>query len=164
MRESHQSYHSNERSTKNRIARSSLKPTTINSFNHCADRPTLIIPQSNTYQSIQPFFLKIHFQHLPTRASSEKNCLIPHLLTTDSFHLGVTTSAEKIEPNTILLRLNHLAQSRPQFCILAICNITFKHTILHPLTIRLQHLVNFRASLILGNIVGNHHEHKRVEG
>jgi hypothetical protein len=162
MREPHQSYHSNERSSKNRIVR--IEPQTYYHQQLQPLRGSLSIdnPPNQNPPNDPAIFSEFQFQHPPTRASCEKNCLVPHILTTDAFHLGVTTSAQKIKPNTILLWLNHLAQSCPQFRILVICDITLEHAILHPLTVRLQHLVNFRASLVFRNIVRNHHKHRNL--
>jgi hypothetical protein len=50
-------------------------------------------------------------KHLPTpthprKISSKKNCVIPHLLTTNSLHLILTASAQKIKAHTVRLRIN----------------------------------------------------------
>lgn len=111
---------------------------------------------------MQPFFSPSHFQHLPIRALSEKYRFISYLLATDALYFMFAASTEEIEPNAILLWLNHLAQTRSQLGILAIRHIALKDTILHPLTVRFEHLVNFCTSFIVGNIIGDRHKHQKL--
>ena len=66
---------------------------------------------------------------------------------------------EKIKEDVVRLRLNQRLQSSPQACILHLRQIALKDTKLHPLAIGLENLVNPRPTLVLGNIVANHHVH-----
>ena len=100
----------------------------------------------------------------PRTTSSKKNRIIPQRLTTNPLHLILTASTQKIKPHTIRLRIDKSIEPRSQLCILRISQIcTLKNTVLHPLAIRLQHLMYLCSSLVIWNIVRNSNKHKSLQ-
>ena len=55
--------------------------------------------------------------------------------------------------------LDHFAEARSQLGILRLCEFALKHTVLHPLSVRLEDFVDLGATLILWDIVGNYNIH-----
>jgi hypothetical protein len=90
---------------------------------------------------------------------SKENRLIPDRFSPDALHFILTAGTEKIEPNTILFRLDQLTKARSQLSILRLRQITFKNTVLHPLPIGLENLVNLSPALVFRNVVADHDIH-----
>ena len=114
-------------------------------------------PQTFIHKVIQPFFCTASKKHLPISTIDKKDCLITRLLATDTFHLILAASTKEIEADTILLRFNHLSQPRSQSSIFSIRQAALKHTILHPLPVGLQDIVDFSPAFVFRDIVRNYY-------
>jgi hypothetical protein len=89
------------------------KPLRGKALQNCADG-TNTIEAPNPGQSTAP--ASFRSEHFPTpthprKTSGKKNCVIPHLLTTNPFHLILTASAQKIKAHTVRLRINEPIES-----------------------------------------------------
>lgn len=106
--------------------------------------PKICTCQKNTYRFAQ---------------LSKENGIIPQLLAANPLHLTLAASTEEVEADTVLLRFDEFTETRSQFSILSVCQATLKHTILHPLPIRLQDTVDFRAALIFRDVIRHNYVH-----
>lgn len=120
-------------------------------------------PQTPTQQRFHPHFPPHSFQR-PThrRISAEKHRIVAYRFATNAFHLRLAFATEEIKPNAIAIRLNQLRQARSQFSILRRRQIALEHAKLHPLSVRLENLVNLGAAFVLGNIVTDHNKHRSI--
>jgi hypothetical protein len=100
-------------------------------------------------------------QHLPIRALNQKDRIIPHSFSPNPFNLGLTTGTQEIETNAVLVRFDQLIEARSQLGILSLRQVAFKDTVLHPLSIRLENLMNLGAPLIFRNVIGNGDVHEQ---
>jgi hypothetical protein len=116
--------------------------------------------ESIVWEAFPAFFVHLKFLHPPIRASSKENSMITGLFTTNSFHFTKTASTKEIKTDAVSISLDQLIETRSQLGILSISQFTFKNTILHPLAIGFEDIVNFSPSLILRNIVRNNNIHK----
>lgn len=88
-----------------------------------------------------------------------KDGRVPRFYSPDAFYFTLAAGAEEEKSNIVLIRFDLFTQAHPQSLVLSRVQITLKHRKLHPLSIRLENIVNFRASFVLGNIVSNHNIH-----
>jgi hypothetical protein len=105
------------------------------------------------------FYIRLK-KHPPIRASNEKYCFIPNRLSANPFHFTLTATTQKIEANTVLLGFNQLTQAGSQLGILGFRQVTLKHAVLHPLTIRLENFVDFGSTFVLRNVVADYKVHR----
>ena len=91
--------------------------------------------------------------------SSKKYCIVPNLLTADTFYFRMTTTAKEVKANTIFTGFYQLTETRSQLRILSISKLALKHTKLHPLTIGLEDFMYLSTAFIFRDIVRDDQEH-----
>ncbi|KKD39762.1 hypothetical protein WN50_01650 [Limnoraphis robusta CS-951] len=114
-------------------------------------------------RGIQPVFGRCSamIPTLPRRSPrlDKENRVVAGHFTANAFYLTVTAGAEKIEADAIGLVIYQFSKSATQFSILSCSQVTFKHTILYPLTVGFENIVYFGAAFVFRNIVADDYKH-----
>jgi hypothetical protein len=92
----------------------------------------------------------------------EKDRFVADGFPANTFYFNLTTRAEKVKANAVLIRLNQFTEPRSQLGILRLCQIAFKHAVLHPLSVRLEDLMELGATFVFRNVIANHYMHKAI--
>jgi hypothetical protein len=85
-----------------------VKPLQRKTLQNCADGISAAEAPNPSQLTDPASFGAEHFPKPthPRKTSSKKNCVIPHLLTTNPLHLILTASAQKIKTHTVRLRID----------------------------------------------------------
>lgn len=92
-------------------------------------------------------------------ALGKEDRFIPNGFAADALHFVLAAGTEKVEPNTVLLWFDQLAEARSQLGILRLRQVAFKHAVLHPLPVRFEDFMNLGAAFIFSNIVADNNIH-----
>ncbi len=119
-----------------------------------------------TGKAIEGMIQDLSKKHLPSRAGrglGEKDGFISNHFAANAFYFSFAAGTKKVEANTVLVWFDQLAKARSQLGILSLRQVAFKHTILHPLPIRLENFVDFRATFVFRDVIGDDEVHKSFE-